>query len=135
LIRIYKKKLIMVKIYRDPLKDMLDTFFDRPSLSTTRENSTKLVTRDNEYAVYFSVPGLTKDDLKISIKDGYLTISFKKEDGDNVNYSFVSSFSKTYSIPDDVNEKEIAGKVENGILEIILPKSKKKSLERFISLN
>jgi HSP20 family molecular chaperone IbpA len=125
----------MVKIYRDPLKDMLDTFFDRPSLSTTRENSTKLVTRDNEYAVYFLVPGLTKDDLKISIKDGYLTISFKKEDGDNVNYSFVSSFSKTYSIPDDVNEKEIAGKVENGILEIILPKSKKKSLERFISLN
>ena len=125
----------MVKNYRDPLKDMLDTFFDRPSLSTTRENSTKLVTRDNEYAVYFLVPGLTKDDLKISIKDGYLTISFKKEDGDNVNYSFVSSFSKTYSIPDDVNEKEIAGKVENGILEIILPKSKKKSLERFISLN
>jgi HSP20 family molecular chaperone IbpA len=125
----------MVKNYRDPLKDMLDTFFDRPSLSTTRENSTKLVTRDNEYAVYFSVPGLTKDDLKISIKDGYLTISFKKEDGDNVNYSFVSSFSKTYSIPDDVNEKEITGKVENGILEINLPKSKKKSLERFISLN
>jgi HSP20 family molecular chaperone IbpA len=125
----------MVKNYRDPLKDVLDTFFDRPSLSTTRENSTKLVTRDNEYAVYFSVPGLTKDDLKISIKDGYLTISFKKEDGDNVNYSFVSSFSKTYSIPDDVNEKEITGKVENGILEINLPKSKKKSLERFISLN
>jgi HSP20 family protein len=125
----------MVKNYRDPLKDMFDTFFDRPSLSTTRENSTKLVTRDNEYAVYFSVPGLTKDDLKISIKDGYLSISFKKEDGDNVNYSFVSSFSKTYSIPDDVNEKEITGKVENGILEINLPKSKKKSLERFISLN
>jgi HSP20 family protein len=125
----------MVKNYRDPLKDMLDTFFDRPSLSTTRENSTKLVTRDNEYAVYISVPGLTKDDLKISIKDGYLTISFKKEDGDNVNYSFVSSFSKTYSVPDDVNEKEITGKVENGILEINLPKSKKKSLERFISLN
>jgi len=135
LIRIYEKKLIMVKNYRDPLKDMFDTFFDRPSLSTTRENSTKLVTRDNEYAVYFSVPGLTKDDLKISIKDGYLSISFKKEDGDNVNYSFVSSFSKTYSIPDDVNEKEITGKVENGILEINLPKSKKKSLERFISLN
>jgi len=125
----------MVKNYRDPLKDMFDTFFDRPSLSTARENSTKLVTRDNEYAVYFSVPGLTKDDLKISIKDGYLSISFKKEDGDNVNYSFVSSFSKTYSIPDDVNEKEITGKVENGILEINLPKSKKKSLERFISLN
>lgn len=125
----------MVKNYRDPFKDMLDIFFERPSLSSTRENSTKLVTRDTDYSVYISVPGLTKDDLKISVKDGYLTISYKKEDGNDVNYSFVSSFSKTYSIPDDVNEKEITGKVENGILEINLPKSKKKSLERFISLN
>ena len=125
----------MIKNYRDPFKDMLDVFLERPSLSSTRENSTKLVTRDADYSVYISVPGLTKDDLKISVKDGYLTISYKKEDGNDVNYSFVSSFSKTYSIPDDVNEKEITGKVENGILEINLPKSKKKSLERFISLN
>lgn len=125
----------MIKNSVDPLKDMLNVFFERPSLSLTRENSTKLITRDADHSVYISVPGLTKDDLKISVKDGYLTISYKKEDGDNVNYSFVSSFNKTYSIPDDVNEKEITGKVENGILEINLPKSKKKSLERFISLN
>ena len=125
----------MIKNSVDPLKDMLNVFFERPSLSLTRENSTKLITRDADYSVHISVPGLTKDDLKISVKDGYLTISYKKEDGDNVNYSFVSSFNKTYSIPDDVNEKEITGKVENGILEINLPKSKKKSLERFISLN
>jgi HSP20 family protein len=125
----------MVKIYRDPLKDMLDTFFDRPSLSTTRENSTKVVTGDNEYSIYLAVPGLTKDDLSISVKDGLLSISYKKEESNDVNYSFVSSFKKTYSLPDDVSEKEITGKVENGVLEILLPKSKKKSLERFISLN
>ncbi len=125
----------MVKNYRDPLKDMLDTFFDRPSLSTTRESSTKVVTGDNEYSIYLAVPGLTKDDLSISVKDGLLSISYKKEESNEVNYSFVSSFKKTYSIPEDVNEKEITGKVENGVLEILLPKSKKKSLERFISLN
>jgi HSP20 family protein len=82
-----------------------------------------------------AVPGLTKDDLSISIKDGFLTISNKKEDKDNPKYSFVGSFSKTYSIPDDVNEKTISGKVENGVLEVKLPKSEKRSLERFISLN
>jgi hypothetical protein len=94
----------------------------------------KVVNAYNQSKVSSFVPQI-EELLKISIKDGYLSISFKKEDGDNVNYSFVSSFSKTYSIPDDVNEKEITGKVENGILEINLPKSKKKSLERFISLN
>jgi HSP20 family protein len=124
----------MVTFYRDPFKDVLDTLFEKQT-SSVRENSTKLVTRDNDYSVYLAVPGLTKDDLSISVKDGLLSISYKKEESDNVNYSFVSSFKKTYSLPEDVNEKEITGKVENGVLEIILPKSKKKSLERFISLN
>lgn len=124
----------MITFYRDPFKDVLDTFFARPSL-LVGDNSSKLVTRDNEYVVYLSIPGLTKEDLSISIREGILTISYKKEENDNVNYSFVSSFKKTYSLPDDVSEKDITGKVENGVLEIILPKSKKKSLERFISLN
>jgi hypothetical protein len=38
-------------------------------------------------------------------------------------------------VPDDVDEKNITGSVENGVIEIILPKSKKKSVERLISLN
>lgn len=128
-----KKYKAMLTFYRDPFKDVLDTFFEKPSL--TRDNSTKIVTGDNEYSVYLAVPGLTKDDLSISVKDGLLSISYKKEETNDVNYSFVSSFKKTYSLPEDVNEKEITGKVENGVLEISLPKSKKKSLERFISLN
>lgn len=123
----------MLVFHKDPFKDVLDTFFEKPSL--IRENSTKLVTRDNEYSFYLAVPGLTKDDLSISVKDGLLSISYKKEEKDDINYSFVSSFKKTYSLPEDVNEKDITGKVENGVLEILLPKIKKKSLERFISLN
>jgi len=73
--------------------------------------------------------------LTISVKDGLISISYKKEETDDKNYSFVNSFKKTYSIPEDVSEKDISGKVENGVLQIILPKNKKKSLERFISLN
>jgi hypothetical protein len=40
-----------------------------------------------------------------------------------------------YNIPEDVKEKEIEGKVENGVLILSLPIDKKKSLERLISLN
>jgi HSP20 family molecular chaperone IbpA len=63
-----------------------------------------------------------------------LKISYEKSDSDNRNY-FVGSFVKSYSIPDDVKEKEILGKVENGVLELVLPIDRKKSLERQISLN
>lgn len=123
----------MLSIYKDPFKDVLDTFFEKPSL--LRDGQSKIVTRDDEYQVYLSVPGLTKNDLTISVKDGLISISYKKEETDDKSYSFVSSFKKTYSIPEDVSEKDISGKVENGVLQITLPKIKKKSLERYISLN
>ena len=123
----------MLTLYRDPFKDVLDTFFEKPSL--LRDGQSKIVTRDDEYQIYLSVPGLTKNDLTISVKDGLISISYKKEETDDKNYSFVNSFKKTYLIPEDVSEKDISGKVENGILQITLPKNKKKSLERFISLN
>lgn len=123
----------MLSIYKDPFKDVLDTFFEKPSL--LRDGQSKIVTRDDEYQVYLSVPGLTKNDLTISVKDGLISISYKKEETDDKSYSFVSSFKKTYLIPEDVSEKDISGKVENGVLQITLPKIKKKSLERLISLN
>jgi HSP20 family molecular chaperone IbpA len=47
----------------------------------------------------------------------------------------VSTFTKLYNIPDDVQEKNIEGKVENGVLTISLPIDKRKSIERLISLN
>jgi HSP20 family protein len=89
---------------------------------------------ETEYKVSISVPGLTKEDLKISTKDGILRISFEGEEKDERN-NFTTSFVKSYNIPDDVKEKDIIGKVENGILELTLPIDKKKSIERLISLN
>ena len=127
------KKYTMLTLYRDSFKDVLDTFFETPS--HIKDGQTKIVTRDDDYKIYLSVPGLTKNDLTISVKDGHISISYKKEESNNKGYSFVGSFRKTYSIPEDVSDKDISGKVENGVLEIILPKNKKKSFERFISLN
>lgn len=124
----------MLTFYKDPIfKDVLDTFFEKPISSIG--SSTKIVSREDDYVVFFAVPGLTKNDLTISVKDGLLSVSYKKDESNEKEYFFVDSFRKTYSIPEDVSEKDISGKVENGILEIVLPKSKKKSLERFISLN
>ncbi len=51
------------------------------------------------------------------------------------NTYFVNNFVKSYYIPEDVKEKDIEGKVENGVLSITLPIDKKKTLERLISLN
>ena len=120
----------MITLFNDPLFHTLENVFETPK----QINKPKITRTDEDYRVHIPVPGLTKDDLTISTKEGYLYISYVKEETDDVTYSFTSSFKKTYHIPDDVDEKHITGSVENGVLEIILPKSKKKSSERLISL-
>jgi HSP20 family protein len=118
----------MITLFKDPFFRGFDT---KGYLSTPETNIAK---DELGYKVSISVPGLTKEDIKISIKEGTLKISYVKEDGDDQNH-FIGSFIKSYNIPDDVKEKDIEGKVENGVLTLSLPIDKKKTLERMISLN
>lgn len=122
----------MITLFKDPFFQGFDSVFESSKLLKTPE--VKVQKNETEYSVSISVPGLTKDDLKISTKEGVLKISFEKEENDE-NIYFVSSFVKSYKIPDDVKEKDIEGKVENGVLKLTLPIDKKKPLERLISLN
>lgn len=122
----------MITLFKDPFFQGFESAFDTAKFLKTPE--TKVSKSETEYKVSISVPGLTKDDLKISTKEGVLRISFEKEETDDTHH-FMGSFVKSYSIPDDVKEKDIIGKVENGVLELTLPIDKKKSIERFISLN
>jgi HSP20 family protein len=121
----------MITLFKDPFFSTMDSVFEQRTNFTVPH---KIRKDDNEYKVSLSIPGLTKEDLKISTKDGYLKISFEQEEKTDKTY-FVSNFTKSFIIPDDVKEKDITGKVENGILEILLPIDKKKSLERTILLN
>jgi HSP20 family protein len=115
--------------YSKPLRNVLESLIDSDVVA--KSNNVKLISDNEMYSIILSVPGLTKEDLVISIKDEMITIQYDEKEQNH----FISSFKRTYNIPDDVNEKDITGKVENGILTITLPKSKKKRLERFISLN
>ncbi len=122
----------MIALFKDPFFQGLESAFETNRFMRTPE--TKISKTETEYKVEVSVPGLTKDDLKITTKDGVLRISFEKEEKDERNH-FVTNFTKSYNVPDDVKEKDILGKVENGVLILTLPIDKKKSIERLISLN
>ena len=122
----------MITLFKDPFFSSFDNVFETTKFLKTPE--TKVEKTETEYRVSLSVPGLTKENLKILTKEGVLKISFDKEENDNTRH-FIGSFVKSYNIPDDVKDKDIEGKVENGVLTLILPIDKKKSLERLISLN
>ncbi len=122
----------MITLFKDPFFNTFDKVFDEAYYRANNRISSNVSTTEDGYRILLSVPGLSKEDVKIALKESTLTISYEKESDE---FSFVGSFKKSYNVPDDVDEKNINGSVENGVIEILLPKSKKKSVERLISLN
>ncbi len=84
---------------------------------------------ENGYNVEFNVPGRNKEDFKINIDNGLLTVSYeKKEQADQKELKSVrkefsfQSFKRSFSLDEKVNAEGIEAKYENGILKVFLPK-------------
>ena len=82
--------------------------------------------------VSWRLPGMTKDDFNVHIdEDNNLVISMEKKtenkeekkDGRYLRREFsYSKFQQTMILPDNVDKEKIAAQVENGVLNISLPK-------------
>lgn len=77
-----------------------------------------------------NVPGRSKEDFKIQVEQGLLTISFEKKE-ENIQtdeYKTIrrefeyKSFKRSFSVEDQVDVDGIQAKYENGILKLLLPK-------------
>ncbi len=98
--------------------------------------------RDNFY-LHVELPGLKKDDVKISYEDGILTIRGEKKnmrEEKDVNYHRLErsfgQFERSFRVPNRIVEDKIAARFENGVLTITLPKAeeaKPKEIEVKIS--
>jgi HSP20 family protein len=81
------------------------------------------------------VPGRNKEDFKINVDKGLLTVSYeKKEEAETKEvksirkeFSF-QSFKRSFSLDEKINAEGIEAKYENGILKVFLPKKKKLKL-------
>ncbi len=87
------------------------------------------------YELDIDLPGYGKDDVKAELKDGYLTITAKKEtddgkkdeDGKYIRRErYYGSCSRSYFVGKDVEQEDIKAKFENGILKISVPKKEAK---------
>lgn len=122
----------MIRFYKDPFNDIFKTFLDSERFASYPE--TKITKNEEGYNLLMSLPGLSKNDVKILIKDQAVKIEYTKEEKTK-STGFVESFTKEYSLPDNIKESSIEAKLDNGILEIKFPFEKKKPLERLIQLN
>lgn len=90
--------------------------------------------KENEadYQIEVAAPGYKKNDFKIEVSDGVLSISAetkdeKSEESDNYTRKEFSSssFCRSFSLPDNVNDEMVNAKYEDGLLQLKLSKSNK----------
>jgi HSP20 family protein len=83
----------------------------------------------DEYKVSLAVPGMKKDDFNIDVEGNMLTISSEKEETKEEKdkkftrkeYNY-SSFSRSFTLPEEINKEKIEAKYEDGVLKIALPR-------------
>ncbi len=76
-----------------------------------------------------NVPGRNKEDFKVNVENGLLTISFeKKEETKSDEYKTIrrefsyKSFKRSFTVDQKIDAGNIQAKYENGVLKLLLPK-------------
>lgn len=121
----------MLKVRTYPIYELFDLFESR--FENLVSKTIDLSDNENDYSISLSVPGLTKKDIIINVDENHLEISHNNEKTENKN-KFIRSFEKRYLLPDDSDVENILAKVENGILDITIPKMIKKKSKKVIEI-
>ncbi len=84
---------------------------------------------EDAYFIEIDLPGVKKEDIEIDVKDNVLTVSGErkvKEEMKEENYYKIESrygkFTRSFTLPKNVNVDKISANSENGVLEIKIPK-------------
>jgi HSP20 family protein len=96
------------------------------------------------YVLSLAAPGMKKDDFKIDIEGNMLSIRSEKEENKEEKdarytrkeYSY-SSFSRSFTLPENVKQENIEAKYEDGVLKVTLPRNdeaKKLALPKHVAV-
>lgn len=84
---------------------------------------------DKEFLIKAELPEVKKEDVKVTLQDGAITISGerkheKKQKGENEIRveSFYGTFSRTFALPDNIDAKGIRAESKDGVLRVHVPK-------------
>ena len=120
--------------------DLFDEMFNDPFFTRGESKlmKTDIKEKGDKYLLEVDLPGYEKENIKIEIDDGYLTVhaSMNKdvdESDKNSKYvhkeRYVGECSRSFYVGEDINEEDIKASFKNGTLKIELPKKDQKKLE------
>ena len=111
--------------------DLFDDFFDDNFFNKKEKNlmKTDIKEKKDKYVIEMDLPGFEKENIKIELNNGYLTISGKQEnkiDEEEEKYvhkeRFYGECTRSFFVGDNIKEEDIDAEFKNGILKIDIPK-------------
>lgn len=106
-------------------------WFDKPTFwsKSMAVPAVNICEQKNEFLVSIAAPGLKKDDFKIDVEGNLLIISSEKEESKEEKdkkftrreYNY-SSFSRSFTLPAEINSEKIEATYDDGVLNIVLPR-------------
>jgi HSP20 family protein len=98
--------------------------------------SVEIEEKDKSFELTAELPGMTKKDIEVEVKEGVLTIrgerkSEKEENKKGVRYSerTFGSFSRSFNLPEGVASDQIKAEFKDGLLTLEIPKAPEKIKE------
>lgn len=124
-------------------KELEKSFYNYPKNEGVNGFVPVVNTREGENAYHIDVdlPGVKKDDISVDIDKNILTISgerktkeeIKEEDYYKVETSF-GKFSRSFTIPENIDTENIEARSEDGVLEVIIPKMEATKTKKSITI-
>ena len=141
---------MLPSIFRDNLFDDMFDFDDfdkefnrmmRPLYGKHAQNMMKTDVREtgNSYELDIDLPGFKKDEIKVELDNGYLSISAakgldkdeEKKDGKYIRRErYAGAMNRTFYVGDNLTQQDIQAKFEDGILKISVPKKDVQQIEQ-----
>ena len=110
----------------------LSRLFFGSEASAARSPALDVAESDSAYTVQLEVPGVAKQDVKVSVEGRRVTVSAqtqasteqKEEGSDRIVYRerSATSYSRSFTLPVEVEQAESQARLEKGVLTLTLPK-------------
>ena len=126
----------MAIIRYQPFRNMLDSFFkDNEFMPNFQDKNFRMPVdiyeKDGNVTIDFELPGLDKKDINIELEGNNLTVSGKMQKDNEVreeNYyrceRSYGEFSRSFTLPDGIKEKDLNAAYKDGVLKVSFPKTK-----------
>ena len=131
-------------------RSVFDDFFMRPfdEAQTPRRMPMKTDVKETEggYELDIELPGIKKEDIKVELREGYLTVGAEtSEDRDEKDSQgryicrerYSGSYSRSFYVGKEVTEEDIRARFQDGVLRLDVPKKEPKpesELRRLIQI-